>query len=44
MLDQDLSWNIHVDLVLKKVSKAIGILYRLKISFQVKFLKHSIAL
>ena len=37
MLDQGLSWNNHVDLVLKKVSKVIGILYRLKISFQVKF-------
>ena len=39
MLDQCLSWNNHVDLVKKKVSRVIGILYRLKnISFQVKFL------
>ena len=37
MLDQGLSWNNHVDLAKTKVSKVIGILYRLKISFQVKF-------
>ena len=36
VLDQGLSWSNHVDLA-KKVSRVIGILYRLKISFQMKF-------
>ena len=37
ILDQGLSWNNHVDLVLNNVSNVLGIFYRLKISFQVKF-------
>ena len=39
MLDQGLSWNNHVDLVKKKVSKVIGILYRLKNIFPSEVLK-----
>ena len=32
-LDDDLSWNAHVNIVKKKISKLIGILYRLKLTF-----------
>ena len=39
MLDQGLSWNNHVDLVKKKVSKVIGILYRFKNIFPSEVLK-----
>ena len=33
-IDETLSWAHHVDIVKKKVSKVIGIFYRLKIFFQ----------
>ena len=37
-LDDDLSWNGHVKLVKKKISKAIGILYRRKHTFLRNFI------
>ena len=39
MLDQSLSWNNHVNLILKKVSKVKGILYSLKNIFPNAVLK-----
>ena len=38
-LDDDLSWNGHVNLVKKKISKVIGILYRLKHTFPIDVLE-----
>ena len=38
-LDEDLSWNAHVNLVKMKISKLIGILYRLKHAFPIDVLE-----
>ena len=39
MQDEKLSWSHHVDIVKKKISKVIGILYRLKNTFPLKTLE-----
>ena len=33
MLDENLNWKNHIEMVSKKISKVTGILYRLKIIF-----------
>ena len=38
-LDDDLSWNAHVNIVKKKISKVIVLLYRLKHTFPIDVLE-----